>query len=214
MVRCAGPLEDARDRGDRGYLHQAADRAAAAARKNPKDAAAQYRLALVQSYRAEAALEVQDKAVAKAAAEEGIGAAERAVALQPGAAEYHRILGALCGQAIPAQIWLAFRYGKCARSEITRAIELDPGSAKAYLSRGVGNYYLPAAMGGGLDLALRDLDKAIQLDPKLADAYLWRGIALRRLHRNAEAYRAIATSLRLNPNRVWAKQQLAKTPPR
>jgi tetratricopeptide (TPR) repeat protein len=208
----ADPLEDARNRGDRGYLRWAALQADAAAKRNPRDASSQYRLALAQSYRAEAALQVRDKEVAATAAEAGIGAAERAVDLRPNVAEYHRILGTLCGQVIPAQMWLAVRYGKCARSEITRAIELDPRSAKAYLSRGVGNYYLPPAMGGGFDLALRDFGKALQLDPNLADAYLWRGLTLRRLHRNAEAYRALARCVQLNPTSAWAKLQLAKTP--
>jgi tetratricopeptide (TPR) repeat protein len=208
----ADPLEDARNRQDRGYIRWVMTQADAAARKNPTDAAAQYRLAMVQSVRAEVALEVHDKDVAKTAAEDGISAAERAVAIQPKMAEYHRILGTLCGQVIPAKLWLAVRYGGCARDEITKAIELDPKSAKAYLARGVGNYYLPAGMGGGFDLALRDFNKAIQLDPNLADAHLWRGITLRKLQRNAEAYRSIAKSLQLNPGRIWAKQQLAKTP--
>ncbi len=214
LALAADPLEQARDRQDRGYIRSAVAQADAAAKKNPRDAAAQYRLALVQSYRAEIALEVHDKAVAQIAAEEGISAAGRAVELQPRVAEYHRILGTLCGQVIPAKIWLAMKYGGCARDEIKKAIELDAKSARAYLSRGVGNYYLPSAMGGGFDLALRDFDRAIQLDPKLADAYLWRGITLRRLSRNSEAYGSIAKSLELNPARVWAKEQLAKTPQR
>jgi tetratricopeptide (TPR) repeat protein len=208
----ADALEDARNRQDRGYIKSAVDQADAAVRKNPKDAAAEYRLAVAQSYRAEVALELHDKDVAKTAAEAGIVAARRAVETQPRVAEYHRILGTLCGQVIPARLWLALKYGGCARDEINRAIALDPVSVKAYLSRGVGNYYLPSGMGGGLSLALRDFDKAIQLDPNFADAYLWRGLALRRLHRNAEAYQAIAKSVELNPSRVWAKQQLDKTP--
>ena len=205
-------LEDARNRQDRGYIHSAVLQADAAAKRSPKDAAAQYRLALAQSVRSEVALEVHDKTVAQSAAEDGIAAAQRAVKLDPRVAEYHRMLGTLCGQAIPAKVLLALRYGGCARTEISRAIELDGRSAKAYLSRGVGNYYLPSGMGGGYGLALRDFDRAIELDPKLADAYLWRGIALRQLHRDAEAYRSIARSLELNPARVWAQQQLAKTP--
>jgi len=48
----------------------------------------------------------------------------------------------------------------------------------------------------------------------LADAHLWLGLALRKAGRNAEARRAIARSLELNPRRVWAKQQLEKTPTR
>jgi tetratricopeptide (TPR) repeat protein len=210
----AGSLEQARDRQDRPALEDAARQLSAAAQKQPDDAAAQYRFALAESYVAEVATEQRDKAAAKNAAEAGIEAARRAVSLQPGNAEYHRILGTLCGQVIPAQVLLAFKYGNCAKSSIDRAIELDPKSARAYLSRGIGNYYLPEALGGGAEPAIRDFEKAVQLDPKLADAYLWLGIAQRKLARNADARRNIAKSLELNPARVWAKQQLDKTPPK
>jgi tetratricopeptide (TPR) repeat protein len=208
----AGKLEDARNRQDRAALEQIVSQAEAVARVSPGDASAQYRLAQAESYLAEVSFELHDKAGAKTAAEAGIHAAERATQLQPKVAEYHRILGTLCGQVVPAYLLLAFKYGKCARSSIDRAIELDPKSSKAYLSRAIGNYYLPAALGGGVELALRDLDTAIRLDPASADAHLWRGIALRKLSRNAEARREIQKSLELNPARVWAKLQLAKTP--
>ncbi len=210
----ADPLEDARNRQDRGLLARSVRELEAAARQKPNDASAQYRLATAQSYLAEVNLELKDKEAARSAAEAGIAAAERAVELQPNVAENHRILGTLCGQVVPAQVLLAFKYGKCARSSIDRAIELDPKSSRAYLSRGVGNYYLPAAMGGGMELAVRDFQKAIQLDPKSAEAYLWLGLALRKLNRNAEARKEIAKSLELSPSRIWAKQQLDKTPQR
>lgn len=209
---CAADLQQARDRQDRAALAKAADELSAAAGKQPNDAAAQYRLAAAQSLLAEVATELHDKEGARNAAEAGIRAAERAVSLKPDVAEYHRILGTLCGQVIPAHVMLALKYGNCARSSIDRAIQLDPKSSKAYLSRGVGNYYLPPAFGGGVELAIKDFQKAVELDPKAADAYLWLGIALRKAHRNAEARKEIAKSLELNPNRTWAKQQLDKTP--
>jgi tetratricopeptide (TPR) repeat protein len=208
----ADPLEDARNRQDRGFLERSVREAQAAAKKLPNDAGHHYRLAQAQSFLAEVALELKDKTAAKNAAEAGIEAAERAVELQPKVAENHRILGTLCGQVVPAQALLAFKYGRCARASIDRAIELDPRSSKAYLSRGVGNYYLPPALGGGMEIAVRDFQKAIQLDPKAADAHLWLGIALRKLNRNAEARKEIAKSLELSPRRIWAKQQLDKTP--
>jgi tetratricopeptide (TPR) repeat protein len=95
---------------------------------------------------------------------------------------------------------------------VAKAIQLDPKSAMAYVSRGVGNYYLPPALGGGPALAIKDFEKAIQLKPANSEAYLWLGIALRRLNRNAEARKALSKSLELNPRRVWARQQLEKTP--
>ncbi len=205
-------LRGARDRQDKEALQSAAGALSATAQKNPNDAAAQYRLAEAQSLLAEVAQELGDKALAGQAAEAGIRAAERAVALRGQMAEHHRMLGNLCGQVIPANVLLAARYGRCALESIKKAIELDPKFAAAYLSRGVGNYYLPKAFGGGIDLAVADLRRAIELDPKLAEAHLWLGIALRRQNKNKEARAAIERSLALNPARVWAKQQLAKTP--
>ncbi|HVX65042.1 MAG TPA: tetratricopeptide repeat protein [Bryobacteraceae bacterium] len=208
----ADTLEDARNRQDRGFLERAVREAKNAAQKNSNDATAQYRLAQAQSFLAEVDLELKDKEAARVAAEAGIEAAERAVELQPKVAEHHRLLGTLCGQVVPAYALLAFKYGRCARASIDRAIELDPRSSRAYLSRGVGNYYLPAGLGGGPELAVRDFKKAIELDPKAAEAHLWLGIALRKLNRNAEARKEIAKSLELSPKRIWAKQQLDKTP--
>jgi tetratricopeptide (TPR) repeat protein len=204
-------VERARDRQDKAALERAASELMAVASKADADATAHYRLALVQSYLAEIAMEQRDKVVAKNAAETGIKSAERAVALQPKVAEHHRILGTLCGQIIPANVMLGLKYGRCAQDSINKAIELDPKSAMAYVSRGVGNYYLPSMFGGGADIAIRDFHKALELNPKLAEAHLWMGIALRKANRNDEARKAILKSVELNPNRVWAKQQLDKT---
>ena len=157
-------------------------------------------------------MELKDKNQARTASESGIRAAERAVALRPNSSEFHRVLGTLCGQVIPANVLLGLKYGKCAQEEIKKAIELAPKFASAYLSRGVGNYYLPPALGGGLESAVSDFQKAIQLDQKLAEAHLWLGIALRKANRNREARAALTRSLELNPGRVWARQQLEKTP--
>src|SRR6202795_14023 len=205
-------LLKARDRQDRSTLEKMAGELRAAAEKDPKDAVAQYRLALAESYTAEVAIETRDKAAAKNAAEAGIDAAERAVAQKPDSPEYQRILGTLCGQIISGNGMAALKYGKCALTAVNKAIELDPKSSMAYLSHGVGNYYLPPAFGGGIDLAVKDFRKAIELNPKNADAWLWLGIALRRVNQPEEARKAVARSVELNPNRVWAKQQLEKTP--
>jgi Flp pilus assembly protein TadD len=80
------------------------------------------------------------------------------------------------------------------------------------VARGVGSYYLPAQLGGGSKQAIADFQKAIELDPKNAEAYLWLALSLRKENRNAEARQAFAKSLELNPNRIWTKQQLEKTP--
>jgi tetratricopeptide (TPR) repeat protein len=205
-------LESARDRQDRPALERALSELSSAAQKLPDDPEGHYRLALASSYLAEISLEVRDKTQARRVAENGIRAAERAVALKPGVAEYYRVLGTLCGQVIPANVLSALSYGKRSQEAIAKAIELDPKLSKAYLARGVGNYYLPDAFGGGAAVALRDIDHAIELDQKSGEAYLWRGLALRKMNRNQEARQAFTKSLELHPNRVWTKQQMDKTP--
>jgi len=207
-----GPLEAARDRQDRGALGRQISDLSSAAQRAPRDADAQYRVALASSYLAEVSLELHDKSQAERAAESGIQAAERAIAINSRNAEYYRVLGTLCGQVVPANLLSAFSYGKRAREAIDKALELDPKSSEAYLARGVGNYYLPEALGGGAALAIPDFRKAADLDPASAEACLWLGLALRKEHHNAEARQVFEKALRLDPARIWIKQQLEKTP--
>jgi tetratricopeptide (TPR) repeat protein len=205
-------LEKARDAQDRGALERYSSQFAAAVAKQPNDVQALYRQALAQSYLAEIAIETGDKNLSRTAAEAGIKLAERATALKPDNAEYHRVLGTLCGQAIPANVLTGLKYGRCAQDEVNKAVQLDPKAAINYVSRGAGNYYLPAAMGGGAEVAIKDFEKAIELDPRSPEAHLWLGIALRKANRNAEAHKELEKAVSLNPARTWAKQQLSKTP--
>lgn len=202
----------ARDAQDRAALDRIAQQASQTASSKPNDADAQYRAALAESLKSEVAMEVRDKGAAASAAQNGIQHAQKAVALNGNSSEYHRVLGTLCGQVVPANVLLGMKWGRCALDEVKQAIKLDPNSSMAYLSSGVGNYYLPPSFGGGPELAVKDFEKAIQLNPKNDDAHVWLGVALRKLNRNADARKALEKALALNPNRVWAKQQLEKTP--
>jgi tetratricopeptide (TPR) repeat protein len=212
LLATPGALENARDRQDGAALEKQIAELSDAAQKAPHDPEAQYRVALASSYLAEVSLELHDKSRAEHIAESGIQAAGRAIAINPGNAEYYRVLGTLCGQVVPANVLSAFSYGKRARNAIDKALELDPKSPRAYLARGVGNYYLPDALGGGASLAIADFRKAADLDPTSAEAYLWLGLALRKEHHNAEARQAFEKAARLDPARLWIKQQLDKTP--
>jgi tetratricopeptide (TPR) repeat protein len=204
-------LEDARDRQDLAALDRSiGELKAASANGQPQ---AFYQLATAYSYAAEVAIEVKDKAKAEALAESGIDAIKNALRAQDNSSEYHRLLGELCGQVLPANPMAgALKYGPCARDEINRALELDNKNALAYVSRGVGNYYLPPQLGGSLEDAIKDFDRAIALNPRLDEAYLWKGIALRKNKQLAAAREALETAWKLNPNRIWIKQQLDKTP--
>ncbi len=203
----------ARNAQDRPALERIAGGTQADASQHENDAKVQYRAALAESLRAEVLAEQKDKKASGSAAENGIRFAEKAVSLSPNNAEYHRLWGALCGQTIPANIMFALRYGHCAMDEVSKAIQINPKSSMAWVSKGVGNYYLPSSLGGGPELALKDLEKALQLDANNADAWLWQGIVLRKLNRNNEARKAFEKSLALDSGRVWARQQLDKTPP-
>jgi tetratricopeptide (TPR) repeat protein len=213
MMLAAEPdLERARDAQDRAGLEKLIATIEAQAAKKPNDRATQFRLALAQSYLSEVALEQRDKNAARRAAESGIRIATDLVALDAKSAKAHTILGTLCAQVIPANVLAGLKYGRCAMDEINKALELDPKSPDAWLRHGVGNYYLPASFGGGLEKALASFDKALQFDGKLAEAYLWKGIALRKANRNADARKALEQAVRLNPARLWAKEQLQKIP--
>jgi len=206
-------LDAARDRQDRATLVSMAAQATASAAKAPGDPEALYRAALAQSYVAEVAMELHDRKSGRSAAEQGIRFAEKAVSLRPANAEYYRVLGTLYGQAI-TDLMSGLSYGAKAKDAINKAVEKAPKSSMVYVARGVGNLYLPAQMGGGAKASIPDFQKAIQLDPANAEAYLWLGISLRKENRDAEARHAFSRSLELNPNRLWTKQQLDKTPAR
>jgi tetratricopeptide (TPR) repeat protein len=206
-------LASARDHQDLAALNRFIAQYQQGVQANPQSTEAQYKLALANSFAAEVAMELHDKRKSEAYAEAGMDFAQKATAANANNAEYHRLLGELCGQVIPANpIFGALKYGQCARDEIDKAIQLDGRLALAFVSRGVGNYYLPSSMGGGLDTALKDFDKALALDPKLSEAYIWKGVTLRKANRNAEARQAFQKALEINPQRVWTKQQLDKTP--
>jgi tetratricopeptide (TPR) repeat protein len=211
IAAAAGPLEPARDQQDRASLQKQIDDAAAAAAKGPNDADAQFRAALACSYLAEVMIEQRERKPARQVAERGIKLAEKAVALKPASADSWRILGTLYGQAI-TDLMSGLSYGPKAKDALAKAMERAPKSPMVWVAHGVGNYYLPAQLGGGTQNAITAFRKAIELDPKNAEAYLWLGVSLRKENKDAEARQALTKSLELNPNRVWVKQQLEKTP--
>src|SRR5215469_3524971 len=207
----AGPLEAARDRQDRAALEKLVNDNCGAAGRAAGDFNAQMQCAVAASYLAEVEQEQRDKKAAQQTAQHGIQAATRAVTLKPNDGEAYRLLGMLYGQSI-TDLVSGLSNGPRAKDAINKAVTLSPKSSNVYVARGVGNYYLPAQLGGGAEAAIADFRKAIELDAKNADAYLWLGLALRKENRDAEARQAFSKTLELNPNRVWAKQQLDKTP--
>lgn len=213
LCAAADDLAMLRDHQDRQALESRAAALQAEAEKHPGNANGWYRSAVAYSYAAEVAMETGDKKGSGKFAEAGVVLADKAIGIDGHNAEYYRILGTLAGQIIPANpIAGILIYGKRAKEALDKAVAMDPKSAEAFLSHGVGYYYLPENLGGGPDNAIKDFQRAISLDPKSAEAYLWMGIALRKEHQDAKAHESLSKSLALDPERAWTKQQLAKTP--
>src|ERR1035441_232712 len=149
MAATAGsPLETARDKQDRAALTEMVAQQTAAAVKAPNDAEAQYRAALTNCYLAEITIELKDRKTGAQVAEQGIRFGEKAVALKPENAEYQRVLGTLYGQAV-TNLLNGLTYGPKAKDAINKAVGKAPKVSMMYVARGVGNYYVPAQLGGG-----------------------------------------------------------------
>jgi tetratricopeptide (TPR) repeat protein len=100
-------------------------------------------------------------------------------------------------------------YDKAIADE-TKAIEIDPKFAEAYVNRGIA--YLAK---GEHDKAIADFTKAIQLKPDLAEAYYNRGVSYERLGRKAEAiadYRSTLALSRLDTDAQAALKRLGAAP--
>jgi tetratricopeptide (TPR) repeat protein len=206
-------LDKLLDHQDRAGLEQAAGTLHTAAAAKPAEGNGWYRAALAYSYAAEVAMEQRDKNGSEKFARTGAKDAEQAVSLTPNNAEYHRLLGTLYGQVIPANPLIgALSFGKKAKDELEHAIALDPKSPRVWIAHGVGFFYLPVNMGGGAENAIKDYRKALGLDPKSWEAWLWTGVALKKDHQEKEAREAFQKSLDLNPDHVWTRQQLASVP--
>jgi len=82
-----------------------------------------------------------------------------------------------------------------ANLHFTRAIEIRPQLADAYLERGVSHRYL-----NEMDAALADLDQAVALNPNLARAYSARGFIYRERGDPQRAMEEFTKSLAIAPN--------------
>jgi len=87
----------------------------------------------------------------------------------------------------------------------TKAIELDPGAAKAYLKRGAARF---AAKKTNCTEALKDLSESIRLAPKNAEAYYQRGIVNYYLINNEQGRKDMEAAAALG--HAGAREWLAK----
>lgn len=199
---------EARDRADVASL-QAMIREATAD-VQPKPTARDYiEVARLNEWLLEAAEDHDDKPAAKQAAQAGVDAARKAVALAPKSSEAHVLLGSLLGQLIAYVPMGGMRYGREATSELDQAIQLDPKNAGAYVSRAIAYFMTPSMFGGSNDKAAEYLHKALSLSPDsdtAASAYIWLAQVELKQGEKSSAARNIQSALKIDPARVFAQQ--------
>lgn len=163
------------------------------------------RLALFEVWTCEAAEAHQNHALFKQAAEAGVVAAEKAVALNPKSSDAHQLLGDLLSQLIPHVFGGGMKYGKRSTDEMDKAIELNPKNVNAYVSRAISYYYTPGSFGGSKSKAIELLKKAVEIDSQTDSPHIWLATFYLDAGRRDDALSEINLALRANPDRVFTR---------
>jgi tetratricopeptide (TPR) repeat protein len=182
--------------------------------------------------------------------EDATGEAQRQ--LTAAAVEHARSATKVAPDSAQGHVWLAVALGRQAlkegpktrlalsreiKSEVDRAIALDPGIGRAYhvralwnrklanlnlIERGVANTLLGGVpKGASMDNAVRDLRKAVELEPNYVNHHLELGRTYLMLKNRAEARREFERAIDLPPTssardsryQTEARELLAKLPP-
>jgi len=203
------PAIHARDQADIPALHQFIAQAQADAKqKNTADA--YERVAQLNLWLCEAGHVNNDNKTVKQGAQDGIAAAEKAVALNSNSSEAHRLNGDLTGELIGVVFMGGMRHGKHAGDEFDKAIQLDPNNAEAYTGRAIGYFFTPSTFGGSKDKAVEYLQKALSINPNLGRAHIWLAQVYQLEGKHEDAQREINEALRIDPDRRFAKDGAAK----
>lgn len=203
------PAIKARDQADIPALHLLIAQAQADAKQ--KNTADYYEhVAQLNLWLCEAGHVNNDNKVMKQGAQDGITAAEKAVALNPNSSEAHRLNGDLTGELIGVTIMGGMRHGKHAGEELDKAIQLDPNNVEAYTGRAIGYFFTPSTFGGSKDKAAELLQKAISINPNSGRAHIWLAQVYQSQGKHDDALREINEALRIDPDRRFAKDGAAK----
>jgi tetratricopeptide (TPR) repeat protein len=207
---------DAMARGDAAYAQGALARAQSEYESGLQAAAQRFdllwRLARVESERGEDAKgEDQRQLVASA-----VSHARDAVKAAPDSALGHVWLSVTLGrQALKEGPKTRLALAREIKSEVDRAIQLDPGIGRAYHVRAAWNRKIASLnsferlaansvlggvpKGASMDNAVRDFEKAIELEPNYLNHHLELGRTYLQLHRDADARKEFERVLALPP---------------
>jgi tetratricopeptide (TPR) repeat protein len=139
------------------------------------------------------------------AAEEGLRALE---SLSPDS-EVHRLKADLLAVMIRSD-YRAKKYRADMEEAATRAVELDPANARAYVSQAKPYVFAEPHEGGDPAAAVTLLSKALDLNPDLESARCLRGLAYEKAGEIEKARKDWALALENNPHCRPAKEELAR----
>jgi tetratricopeptide (TPR) repeat protein len=142
-----------------------------------------------------------------AAAEDGLQALE----VLPETSEVQRMRADLIATMIRSD-FRAKKYEQPFRAAVARALELDQGNARAWVSSSKPYLFAEPEQGGDVAEALRRLERALELDPRLESARLLRALAHDKAGDLAAAERDWQAALRANPQCRPARDRLHQEP--
>jgi tetratricopeptide (TPR) repeat protein len=205
------PMREAAERATAGDLEAARARYLDVLHEQPAHYPALWRLSRVESQLGEAASgERQRRLVADA-----VGHARAAIDARPDSAQGHLALAvALDRQTLDEGAKTRLALAREIKSEVDRALAIDPGLGRAYHVRAIWNRRLSSLSffervaahtpvlggvpkGASMDNAVHDLQKAIELEPNVIDHHLELGRTYLKLKRRSDAIRELERAMAL-----------------
>jgi cytochrome c-type biogenesis protein CcmH/NrfG len=192
----------ARNRADVATLQKLAQKTKTEAEAK-KSVDVYVRLALFHTWLCEAIESRNDDSLFKKSAEDGVSAAEKAVALNPESSQAHQLLGDLINQLIPHVNGGGMKYGQRATDEMDIALRLDPKNAEAMISRAIGYYYSPASFGGNKEKAFDMLRRAVEIGSAGDTPHIWLAMFYLQEGKKKEAMDEIQAAQKIEPQRAF-----------
>ncbi len=144
--------------------------------------------------------------------EASLKSAERAIQLDKGHSDAHRLNAEATMRLMRYKGWMfAASKGPKASKGIEQAIQLDDANARAHLAQGLRYFFTPERFGGDIGKAQLAFTRALGLardEHERFLAHVWLGQALSRHQETKSARQHFQSALAIYPNSSWAKALL------